>query len=438
MKFLTIQRQVTLAAFVFLFSASPLLAQVPVRVTTPGNAFTLEGSSGQVDDVTGGRRFRGKAGALLKLRALVRMPSASAADPKMLRLVVHFRTNTAGPSLRSVEVLNGTTAEFRIAVNLKGDYTVRETTAAEVANVWDLKSSPRKVSAQSVIRLAVQFPVGFDSPINPGEFVVTGVVIDFPAKAPPINEPSTRLPPLLPSTSKAVIYAVANNDDLLWYRHDGNADGSLRWTDPRKVGNGWGFRDLFSGGDGVIYAITSTGDLLWYRHDGHADGSIRWTEAKKVGNGWNFKKVFYGGGGVIYAIADNGDLLWYRHDGHADGSVRWTEPKKVGHGWNFKQVFSAGGGVIYAITDSGDLLWYRHDGHADGSIRWIEDRRVGNGWNFKQVFYGGAGVIYAITESGDLLWYRHDGYADGSVRWTDPKKVGNGWNFKAVFFDVTS
>jgi len=93
------------------------------------------------------------------------------------------------------------------------------------------------------------------------------------------------------------------------------------------------------GSRAVIYAVADNNDLLWYRHDGRGDGSTSWTEPKKVGNGWNFKEVFYGGGGVIYAITPSGDLLWYRHDGHGDGSTRWTEPKKVGNGWNFRFVF---------------------------------------------------------------------------------------------------
>ena len=56
------------------------------------------------------------------------------------------------------------------------------------------------------------------------------------------------------SQGSGVIYAVAPNDDLNWYRHDGRGDGSFRWTDDaaRKVGNGWNVKHVFSGGDGVI------------------------------------------------------------------------------------------------------------------------------------------------------------------------------------------
>ncbi|MDF2571672.1 MAG: hypothetical protein K0R55_3276 [Sporomusa sp.] len=47
---------------------------------------------------------------------------------------------------------------------------------------------------------------------------------------------------------------------------------------------------------GVIYALMDNGDLLWYRHDGRGDGSFTWAanEGKKVGNGWHAKQVFSG------------------------------------------------------------------------------------------------------------------------------------------------
>jgi|GEM_PF-1978099 len=246
------------------------------------------------------------------------------------------------------------------------------------------------------------------------------------------------------------IYALTHTRDLLWYRHDGRNDGSWKWFDnnARKVGTGWDFKQVFSGDncDGVIYAITYTGDLLWYRHEGRNDGSFKWFDGagRKVGSGWDFKQVFSGGDGVIYAITYTGDLLWYRHEGRNDGSWKWFDGtgRKVGTGWDFKQVFSGGDGVIYAITHTNDLLWYRHDGRNDGSWKWFDGagRKVGTGWDFKQVFSGGDGVIYAITHTNDLLWYRHDGRNDGSWKWFDGtgRKVGTGWDVRGIFSDCNS
>jgi hypothetical protein len=100
------------------------------------------------------------------------------------------------------------------------------------------------------------------------------------------------------------IYAIVDNGDLLWYGHDGRNDGTFRWAvnsvhpelNGRKVGNGWNVKQVFSGGDGIIYAITQNNDLMWYRHDGRNDGTFRWAfnEGKKVGNGWSVKQVFSG------------------------------------------------------------------------------------------------------------------------------------------------
>ena len=73
---------------------------------------------------------------------------------------------------------------------------------------------------------------------------------------------------------------------------------------------------LAPGPGGVIYAITPEGDLLWYRHDGRADGSVRWAAntGMKIGAGWTFEHVFPGDAGVIYAVTD----------GYADGNATWA------------------------------------------------------------------------------------------------------------------
>ncbi len=146
--------------------------------------------------------------------------------------------------------------------------------------------------------------------------------------------------------AQGIIYAIAQNNDLLWFRHDGRSDGSFTWLDDnaRKVGVGWDMKHVFYGGDGIIYAIDQNNDLLWFRHDGRSDGSFTWFDdnARKVGVGWDMKHVFYGGDSAIYAINQNNDLLWFRHDGRNDGSFRWFDnnARKVGVGWDMKHVFS--------------------------------------------------------------------------------------------------
>ena len=245
-----------------------------------------------------------------------------------------------------------------------------------------------------------------------------------------------------------VMYALMDNGDLMWYRHDGRNDGSFRWANNhgKKVGVGWNVKHIFYGGDGIIYAINNNNDLLWFHHDGENDRSFRWTDSnpRKVGTGWNMKRVFSGDNGVIYAINFNDELLWFRHDGRADGSFRWADNKarKVGNGWGMKQVFSGHDGVIYAINDNDDLLWFRHDGRNDGSFKWADNnaRKVGTGWNMKNVFSGSDGVIYGISENSELLWFRHDGRNNGSFLWADNKarKVGIGWHISHVIYAVTA
>ncbi len=112
-----------------------------------------------------------------------------------------------------------------------------------------------------------------------------------------------------------------------------------------------------------VYAIKNDGDMLWYRKD---TGESPWQGPKKVGNGWNFKDVIPAGGNSIYALTEDGKLLWYRHDGFNDGSRNWPPPVEVGHGWSFTKIFSGGEGIVYALRADGSLLWYRHGGYADG------------------------------------------------------------------------
>jgi Tachylectin len=95
---------------------------------------------------------------------------------------------------------------------------------------------------------------------------------------------------------------------------------------------------------GVIYAVMDNDELMWFRHEGRNDGTFSWAfdAGKKVGEGWNVKHVFSGGDGIIYAVMDNDELMWFRHEGRNDGTFSWAfdAGKKVGEGWNVKHVFS--------------------------------------------------------------------------------------------------
>lgn len=259
----------------------------------------------------------------------------------------------------------------------------------------------------------------------------------------PVLSVTTRVPP----PPEGVIYAVAQNGDLLWYQHTGRKDGSFLWRDNsgHNVGAGWKTKHVFAAENDIVYSITENGDLYWYRHDGRRNGTFSWQEndGRKVGQGWNMQHVFAGQNGVIYAIAQSGDLLWYRHEGREDGTFRWAATQKVGVGWNFRNVFYGGRGVIYAVAPTGDLYWYRHDGAEVGSFVWAANSgtKITGAWTMKQALWtanhisgGGDGVIYAQHDNGDLMWFKHLGITEGVNAWVDnvPRKVGAGWNMAHI------
>lgn len=235
------------------------------------------------------------------------------------------------------------------------------------------------------------------------------------------------------------VYAIKNDGDMLWYRKD---TGESPWQGPKKVGNGWNFKDVIPAGGNGIYALTNEGKLVWYRHDGFNVGSRNWPAPVEVGQGWNFTKIFSGGEGIVYAIKEDGDLLWYRHGGYADGGgpATWVGPKSVGAQWNgFKDVFSNGGGDVYAVTPNGDLVYYHQPGYATGERRWLRAKTLATGWQkFRQIVPAGGGVILTITEDGKLFWYRHyfkaaNRYARVKEHWEGPIEIGSGWvGFKKV------
>jgi hypothetical protein len=191
-----------------------------------------------------------------------------------------------------------------------------------------------------------------------------------------------------------VIYGIRQDGKLIWSRHVGlltgqGSDEPGAWEEPREVSSDFGqYRKVFSAGDGVIYAIAEDGQLLWFRHVGFGDGTPGWEGPVPVASGWaDYELVFSGGRGVIYAAGADGILKWNKHVGFETGAAEWQGPKDVGRGWNgLRTAFSAGGGIIYSIAPDGILRWYRHNGYLDGAGlesagSWEARTDVGRGWN---------------------------------------------------------
>src|SRR5260370_34217357 len=97
---------------------------------------------------------------------------------------------------------------------------------------------------------------------------------------------------------------------------DEASDWTVRWSFDgagMKIGRGWGhFLNVLSGDDGIIYAIAPNGDLLYYRDDarnGTVNSAFGGTGQKLASGRDAFAEVFYGGDRVFSSIARQGLLL---------------------------------------------------------------------------------------------------------------------------------
>jgi hypothetical protein len=261
------------------------------------------------------------------------------------------------------------------------------------------------------------------------------------------------------------VYAVQNNGDLLWFGHIGFQSGGSRWANKaagKRVAAGWSpsasvFKGDPRGKDGVIYRLASNGDLFWYKHYGYGNGANSWENGKRIANGWsNSRQVGGGGYGIFYCLMNDGSLYWQRHEGYRDGAPVWSNrgvARKIGAatdnimdpvtgritnvGWgDAKFIFSGGDATLYMIDNKGDLYWNKHLGSWDGANKWETRKKIGRGWqNMRAVFAGGDGIIYAVNDQGKLLWYQHAGVLNGANVWMKNSgiEVGSGWTADFVF-----
>jgi hypothetical protein len=155
--------------------AAPAAAQV--RIATPGAAFVVKEGQARTDDVADGRRFRGAAHEVVVIQGQLRLPPATQARHEVQRIVLHFRStgSAGGAKVRGLNVLSTVSKGFETGRQLAGDQT-RETSS----NTWDLTTTPVRVGPGSLVRLEIAFSGGFDSRVDPGEFVLQSVTLDFP------------------------------------------------------------------------------------------------------------------------------------------------------------------------------------------------------------------------------------------------------------------
>ncbi len=145
---------------------------------------------------------------------------------------------------------------------------------------------------------------------------------------------------------RGVIYAITNDGTLKWYKHNAYLDGRGlnspgAWTGPIDLGNGWAnYSVVFPGGEGVIYAIANDGTLQWYRHDNFAgDG-----ESSPAPSGPRRPDPRLTLPGSVLLQRRNGNLpsgAVSSQPGFSPRPGKLEGPRNVGTGWNgFRQVFA--------------------------------------------------------------------------------------------------
>jgi uncharacterized protein (TIGR02145 family) len=211
------------------------------------------------------------------------------------------------------------------------------------------------------------------------------------------------------SGGNGILYAITHDNELLYYKHNEKPTGERQFSAAGiKIGSGWKYKKVFSGGNGIIYAINNKYELLYFRHSENPSSPKSFVEAEiKIGTGWDFKDVFSGGNGIIYAIKSNNDLIYYKHIDNPTSELNFLQPGfKIGAGWDFKQVFSGTNNILFAVNNQNDLLYYEHKANPTQEKQFtVSGELFENGWDFPLILSGGYGIVYAITDDKDLLYY---------------------------------
>ncbi|MBA4860310.1 hypothetical protein H1V43_02705 [Streptomyces sp. PSKA54] len=201
------------------------------------------------------------------------------------------------------------------------------------------------------------------------------------------------------SGGDGVIFTITPSGSLVWHRdnnHDGSGGAEWHSQSGSVIGTGWSpFTTVLGGGDGVIYAVASDGRLFWYRYMG-TDGQVSWANngaGRQIGSGWGgFLRIAASGNGVLYAVLQNGQLRWYRHLDPGNGTSSWANNgagATVGSGWGgFTKLASFGAGVLLGRNSTGTIFWYRHLDPLGGTTTWANGGSgtgQGTGWNDTEI-----------------------------------------------------
>jgi hypothetical protein len=150
-----------------------------------------------------------------------------------------------------------------------------------------------------------------------------------------------------------LIYTIAPDGTMKMYTHKNYKNGQglyAGWAPEKVVMSGMNrYKQVFGGGNGVIYAVDQNNDLYWFRHDYKnavdmpkvglpsmvtaaltAAWAKTWDGPNKIGIGWNVPKLFCSGSGHIYAVTSAGEMTAYDHCGWREGSANWGTQSKIG------------------------------------------------------------------------------------------------------------
>ena len=122
-----------------------------------------------------------------------------------------------------------------------------------VTNISSCFSAAISTVRYEIIQIIQEKPTAYHDTIDPNSkypslpapYQGTGTIKDPNSKYPSLPAPPYGVRLQL----GGVIYGLKDNGDLLWYRHDGQSDGTFRWAanNGATVGTGWGgFKQLFS------------------------------------------------------------------------------------------------------------------------------------------------------------------------------------------------
>jgi hypothetical protein len=171
---------VTVVVFLPVLSVFALVNQ-----KNSGTQFSIIQGKGTAENVADGRRFSSQRDPLKIRGTLLLPPYTHSQQQKMSRLAIHFHGRPTGPTVRSVQLCDGTNCKYKYATNLRGDYSTRETVysnSADYGNVW-VFNPPEMVGPQFAVVLEITFPGIIDEgsiPRQDLEFTLTSVDVDFP------------------------------------------------------------------------------------------------------------------------------------------------------------------------------------------------------------------------------------------------------------------